>query len=139
MRSSLWRIWCATWVSVYLSVVLVILVATRRVRLPWPELRKALRAALRRPYVADLGAVENETGFAYWAPLPPELLSDADLGSRLSVLEDGTPLPHAHAVHLEIRERGAGRYSHWGSGVLFSTTDNSDPKTNGRRYSVREA
>jgi len=40
----------------------------------------------------------------------------------------------AHTVHPEIRERGSGGYSHWQDSVYFSTSDNSDPRSNGRRY-----
>jgi pectate lyase len=40
----------------------------------------------------------------------------------------------AHSFHQEIRESGRGRFSHWGTDLLFSTSDNSDPNTNGRSY-----
>ena len=60
--------------------------------------------------------------------------------SNLIVLEDGRPLGPPHSVHLDIKEKGSGRYSHWawstGSMVIFSTSDNSDPRTNGRRYDI---
>jgi hypothetical protein len=29
-----------------------------------------------------------------------------------------------------------GRYSHWCDGLIFSTSDNSDPNTNKRRYGI---
>jgi predicted O-methyltransferase YrrM len=69
--------------------------------------------------------------------------------SPLVVLEDGRPLAQPHALHAEIREQGQGRYSHWtyraGADrngatyreVLFSTSDNSDPNSNGRRYTAK--
>lgn len=60
--------------------------------------------------------------------------------SNLVVLEDGKPLGPPHSVHVEIKEKGGGRYSHWvtptGSMVIFSTSDNSDPRTNGRSYEI---
>ena len=52
------------------------------------------------------------------------------------VLEDGRLLGPAHTPHVEIWERGRGRYSHWGSALYLSTSDNSDPNTNGRTYVV---
>jgi hypothetical protein len=41
-----------------------------------------------------------------------------------------------HAIHDAIENEGAGRYSHWNGGLIFSTGDGSDPNTNGRRYAV---
>jgi hypothetical protein len=42
----------------------------------------------------------------------------------------------SHAPHAEIVRDGAGRYSHWGSYLYFSSLDNSDPNRNGRRYEI---
>ena len=52
------------------------------------------------------------------------------------LLEDGKPLGPAHSIHDGIRGLGCGRFSHWGPNLWFSTSDNSDPLTNGRRYSI---
>ncbi|MBF0529575.1 MAG: hypothetical protein HQK55_09960, partial [Deltaproteobacteria bacterium] len=69
----------------------------------------------------------------------PELLIPDNFGrSSLAMREDGRPLGPAHAVHADIRDLGLGRYSHWGSRVIFSTSDNSDPRTNGRTYTFSE-
>lgn len=57
--------------------------------------------------------------------------------SRLMVFEDGRPLGLGHRVHDEIRTLGAGRFSHWYDSLIFSASDNTDPRTNGRRYSVK--
>jgi len=60
--------------------------------------------------------------------------------SGLMLFEDGRPLGPAHAVHDDIRKKGRGRYSHWTRGTLyFSTSDHSDPRTNGRTYEVASA
>ena len=40
-----------------------------------------------------------------------------------------------HSIHREIDEKGGGLYSHWAGSLLFSTSDHSDPRRNGRRYS----
>lgn len=68
--------------------------------------------------------------------------------SQLELFEDGRPLGPAHSLHAAIREAGAGRYSHWAevdacddlgfysSCLYFSTSDNSDPNANGRKYSI---
>ncbi len=40
-------------------------------------------------------------------------------------------------VHADIRTQGQGRYSHWTrNGLYLSASDNSDPRTNGRKYEV---
>ncbi|MGB0583401.1 MAG: transglutaminase domain-containing protein, partial [Limisphaerales bacterium] len=57
--------------------------------------------------------------------------------SKCLLLEDGRPLPVPRALHATIRGVGKGSYSHWTAGSLyFSTSDNSDPRTNGRKYSL---
>ena len=57
-------------------------------------------------------------------------------GSTLVLCEDGKPLGPAHSGHAEISSTGMGRYSHWGAYLRFSTSDNSDPNTNNRKYTV---
>jgi len=90
-------------------------------------------------------AVQSVQGASYFLVLPksplPVLELRGDLEgqparSRLAMLEDGRPLGPAHALHADIVNVGAGRYSHWGPGVYFSASDNSDPRANGRRYVV---
>ena len=41
--------------------------------------------------------------------------------------------------HQTIRKRGGGAYSHWAGAIYFSSTDNSDPRGNGRTYTYKEA
>ena len=55
--------------------------------------------------------------------------------STIVLCEDQKRLGPGHALHDEIRAKGLGRYSHWGFDVVFSSSDNSDPNTNHRRYS----
>lgn len=84
-----------------------------------------------------------ETGLCWQVTLTGSVLHDEPVDtmddpfrSPIRVLEDGKPLPWPHAPHSEIRSCGGGRYSHWGSTVRFSTSDNSNPLTNGRRYEL---
>ena len=87
--------------------------------------------------------ISPETGHAFIAPLlieptfpfefPSDTIDDSE-ASSLSVTENGTPLGPAHSVHADIRAQGLGRYSHWGRLLYFSTSDNTDPRTNGRQY-----
>jgi hypothetical protein len=47
------------------------------------------------------------------------------------------PLGPPHSTYGDISTKGEGRFSHWTpDGFIFSTSDNSDPNTNGRRYLV---
>ncbi len=84
-----------------------------------------------------------EKGSAYVSPLkrpswPLTIAADgpgaAKKASRTRLFEDGRPLGPAHAVHRSIRRDGRGRFSHWREALYFSTSDNSDPRTNGRLY-----
>jgi lysophospholipase L1-like esterase len=86
------------------------------------------------------GQIASSYGGGYYHPLPPAAgpsdTSEAPDRSRLVLLEDGRPLSFPHALHEEIRFAGNGRYSHWGDGLIFSSSDGTDPRINGRRYSV---
>lgn len=65
--------------------------------------------------------------------------------SRLQLFEDGFPLGPPHSLHDAIQNFGAGRYSHWKNlessdqrqDLYFSSSDYTDPRTNGRSYSWR--
>ncbi len=84
--------------------------------------------------------------YAYSARIP--VLETDMLGqSKVEIFEDGVRLGDGHDDHSEISGLGEGRYSHWGiyscreglgvnnfSALWFSTSDNTDPRTNGRRY-----
>ncbi|MFD2235145.1 hypothetical protein [Phaeospirillum tilakii] len=54
--------------------------------------------------------------------------------SGLELREDGRLLGPPHSLHADIADSGAGRYSHWRRGLVFSSSDNSDPRVNGRVY-----
>lgn len=86
----------------------------------------------------ELRNMYQESGCA-WIVRLPHLAGFADTASaptrsRLVVLEDGQPLGPAHTAHDVIRQQGAGAYSHWNDVLYFSTSDGSDPRTNGRSY-----
>ena len=81
--------------------------------------------------------IRHHNGFAYTAGLKTGRAGDKEGTSICTLLEDGNPLPHPRAQHVTIRNLGKGHYSHWTAGTLyFSASDNSDPRTNGRRYSL---
>lgn len=52
--------------------------------------------------------------------------------------ERGVVLAPAHSSpHVDIVEQGGGRYSHWRGTLIFSSSDNSDPRSNGRTYRLK--
>lgn len=90
-------------------------------------------------YRIPVEAIRHEQGFAYIVTMDFGEEGDkyTSNGSQLQLFEDGKPLGPAHSVHQAIRDQGGGRYSHWTrEGLYFSTSDNTDPRTNGRVYEV---
>jgi len=69
-------------------------------------------------------------------PTPGDSMT-APFQSRLQLFENGRAIGLAHAVHEDIMRQGLGRFSHWHDRLFFSTSDNSDPNRNGRRYAVQ--
>lgn len=77
------------------------------------------------------------TGFpgkhAYTCPIP-DTFPGKDCPAL--VLENDQPLLVPNAMHAEIADRGMGRYSIWRGYIMLSTSDNTDPRENGRRYEL---
>lgn len=87
---------------------------------------------------ARLESIQHDEG-SKWVVHIPEWVEYADgmekpQQSRLLLLEDGKPLGPAHTEHVLISKHGGGAYSHWGQVLAFSTSDGSDPTTNGAVY-----
>ena len=86
---------------------------------------------------------ESDGGFAWIVSMSygttPDSSGDNER-STLRLFEDGVELKPAHAAHVDIRNIGLGRFSHWitigttDESIRFSASDNSNPKTNGRSY-----
>jgi SAM-dependent methyltransferase len=86
---------------------------------------------------APLLNIEPELGFAYVAPTRHRELSCHNGPSSAQILEDGVPLPGpCNDQHANIRTTGCGRFSFWHDYVYFSSSDNTDPRVNGRRYEI---
>jgi hypothetical protein len=62
--------------------------------------------------------------------------SESPRRSSAVLCEDGQAIGHGHSAHAEIAQKGSGNYSHWSGTLYFSSSDNSDPNTNGRRYKL---
>lgn len=80
---------------------------------------------------------KGEPSFMYSYTLEQGAPDDRVGRSKLVLYEDGKPLEPAHNGHIDTMENGMGRWSHWGvRRIQFSTSDNSDPRTNGRQYKI---
>jgi hypothetical protein len=92
---------------------------------------------LRRPFVGGFG----DSKFAvvvpdYWFTNVADSVDDGQ-SSTIVVYEDDKPLVRS-TTHQDIATKGMGRFSHWRQAAysvfLFSSSDNTDPRTNGRSY-----
>ena len=73
----------------------------------------------------------------YMLPLGTQWMSQADLGlSPAVVYENGVPLAVPNSKPKSIRYDGNGRYSVTDGNLYFSSSDNTDPRTNGRKYEL---
>ena len=85
---------------------------------------------------------DRETGLCWTRALPAfsdrSDTEDETDRSDLTLLENGVPLGPLHSPHAAIRTQGGGRLSHWKTHLYFSTSDGSDPNTNGRRYTLAQ-
>jgi hypothetical protein len=90
-------------------------------------------------YPIPTKCIQAENGYCYIAGMDFGEPGDKETGNKSGLLlfEDGKPLGPARSIHKDIREQGKGRYSHWTeSSLYFSASDNTNPRTNGRRYEV---
>jgi len=96
-------------------------------------------------YTAKLipSLIHADEGYGYWVRINPGFPSpiiavsdDFDNPSRsnLRLFENDRQLGSPNARHAYIRREGGGAYSFWRGGLLFSSSDNSDPRVNGRTY-----
>jgi glycosyltransferase involved in cell wall biosynthesis len=83
--------------------------------------------------------MRKEHGHGWTWRLPPNVPPGDRSGDHRSLtllLENLCPLGPVHSLHDAIRSHGCGRYSHWEERLYFSTSDNSDPRTNDRIYTA---
>lgn len=88
----------------------------------------------------EITSFRKDSGHCWIAPLPADLApgdsADRPASSRLRLFESGLELGPGRAAHAWVREKGRGAFSHWGEHLFFSTSDNSAPGRNGRKYFV---
>lgn len=85
----------------------------------------------------DLTGLKSDGGYAYKIGYPLSKSGDSNeqpTVSTLRLFENGVELKPPHSVHQDIRDYGKGRFSHWGTELIFSASDNTNPAANGRKY-----
>jgi hypothetical protein len=99
--------------------------------------RAAVPGFLWQTSSVPISHIKPEIGFSYTARHGKGRLSSHQETSPARLLENGVLLGPANSLHADIRMLGQGRFSFWYDYVYFSTSDNSDPRTNGRRYEIQ--
>jgi hypothetical protein len=87
--------------------------------------------------VISLIGLKTDSGFAYKIGYDLVEIGDSPDHPAISTLrlfENGVELGPAHSNHADIRKYGQGQFSHWGNTLYFSSSDNTDPLKNGRKY-----
>jgi hypothetical protein len=89
---------------------------------------------LKRPFTKF-----SPSGFDYSASAPflDNRSDTVEEGFRSTYLicENDLTLGPAHTLHVDISQLGQGRFSHWKDvGFIFSSSDGTNPQTNGRTY-----
>ncbi len=108
--------------------VFVALYSQAIINLPFAKERTTLQAR---------EAVPKKPTHLYVLPLGINWMSQADLGvSPAVVYENGIPLAAPNALHQTIKDIGDGGYSIWNGNLFFSSSDNTNPRTNGRKYEL---
>ncbi|RZL51222.1 MAG: hypothetical protein EOP00_00335 [Pedobacter sp.] len=86
----------------------------------------------------SLIGLKSDGGYAYKIGFNLPVTGDVENNptcSKLILFENGVELPTPHSNHQSIRDFGQGQYSHWGTELYFSASDNTNPLLNGRKYS----
>lgn len=85
-----------------------------------------------------LDNIRHEAGHCHVAALADSVPPGEAIGrarkSALQLFEARVQLGSGSASHEQIRLRGQGSYSHWGSSLYFSTGDNADSLLAGWEY-----
>ena len=97
------------------------------------------------PNTINMSTVNLDSGFAYYSTQnfgTPGDTSSAPTQSVLRIFENGIELGPAHSQWADISSTGRGRFLHWqnSSGAItlyFSSSDNTNPKTNGKTYTYQ--
>ena len=101
------------------------------------QLRRDRSSTLARRAVISSDTISKGSMSMFRAVVSCPVDGDQDvIASPVQLHENGLPLGPAHATDPQVR-RGGGAFRYVGSGeLLFSTSDGTDPRTNGRVYEL---
>jgi pectate lyase len=97
----------------------------------------AVSTSTATPVALDVTKAASDGGYAY--VISKDLGTPGDTNaqptvSTVRIFENGKEIGPAHALHSEIRSLGKGRFSYKSLKLRFSSSDNTDPRKNGRKY-----
>jgi 4-amino-4-deoxy-L-arabinose transferase-like glycosyltransferase len=119
-----WRLQDLVGLAGAVALALVALLGTGTVRLPTEG-------------PVEPGSIVPEDGLAWSAPGPNAWPDGTTNESTVVVLEDGRALGPPHTYPTKIARLGGGRFFQGARRIVFSSSDGTDPRTNGRAYSLR--
>jgi hypothetical protein len=109
----------------------------RSYALRWPK-GPVVAATGPQRFVLPVATIEPLAGRAFRVILPDDVppgdQSEDDRSATLALYEGNLPLGPAHAARERIIAAGRGRYAQQGRVLIFSASDETDPRHNGRRY-----
>ncbi|WP_256010066.1 pectate lyase family protein [Desertivirga xinjiangensis] len=97
----------------------------------------SISAVSSQTFSLDVAAASSKGGYSYVIYKDFKTPGDTDAKKTQSILkiyENGKELGPAHSLHRDVKISGKGRFSHWGNELYFSASDNTNPRTNGRKY-----
>ncbi|MCK1519551.1 MULTISPECIES: class I SAM-dependent methyltransferase [unclassified Bradyrhizobium] len=102
------------------------------------EMKDGHRTATGKPREIQISSPAASAGLMWAFVLPDHVpLGDSSsnpIASSLALFEDGKLIGPPHSSHDTIQKIGCGAYSHWNNALYFSSSDGTDPTTNGRTY-----
>lgn len=100
------------------------------------DTQSALSSGSSSELKVNVSSGTSDGGFSVRIPMDSRLISDTNgqNSSTVRVFENGVEIGPAHSLHEDIRTKGKGRFSHKSSFLYLSASDNSDPRTNGKKY-----
>jgi hypothetical protein len=85
----------------------------------------------------NIKGATHRGGYSYEIPLGMDWMDRRDLGESPAIIyEDGIPLNYPNTPPFSVDRRGKGRFSIEGGNLILSSSDNSDPRNNGRHYEI---
>lgn len=100
----------------------------------------SLRRIPASPEIFTLAKPFRSEGGRSWSCLLPAFLCNDGVKHRAAfcLFEDDRPVTaSSNATHADIAAMGGGRHAFWPTYIGFSTSDNTDPNSNGRTYTLR--